>query len=41
MAKAFAGSKNFHEMKELLHALHKAYEAGKDLVESIGEDEGK
>lgn len=27
-------------MKGLLHALHRAYEAGKDLVESIGEDEG-
>ncbi len=41
LARAFAGGKNFHEMKELLHALHKAYEAGKDLVESIGEDENE
>ncbi len=39
IAKAFEGGRNYHELREIFHAVHRAYEAGKDLFESLGEDE--
>ncbi len=41
VAAAFAGGAAYHELREILHAAHKAYEAVRDLAESIGEDEDK
>ncbi len=41
VAAAFAGGAAYHELREILHAAHKAYEAVKDLAESIGEDDEK
>ncbi len=38
VAKAFAGGHAYHELHQILHAAKRAYEAGKELVESIGED---
>ncbi len=39
--RGFSGGAGYHELREILHAAHKAYEAVKDLAESIGEDEDK
>ncbi len=39
VAKAFAGGKHYHELREIFHAAEKAWHATKELVESIGEDE--
>ncbi len=39
VAKAFAGGKHYHELREILHAAEKAWHAVKDLAESIGEDD--
>ncbi len=41
VARAMAGGKHYHELKEILHAAHKVHEAVKDLAESIGEDDDK
>ncbi len=41
VAKAFEGGRHYHELRELFHVAHRVYEAGKELVESIGEDENE
>ncbi len=39
VAKAFAGGAAYHELRELLHALHRVYEAGREVVEGLDGDD--